>query len=165
MASYSWRKVLDEYILQALLYKHLLYKTFQMYVFKHFHLNLFGGCRSCIFHIMVVAVKNRILNTDYHDNLTGACRIHQLHLRRMVRPNSTRVLYMTVNNLIARDLGNVEYPFIAIAPKFSLTWSVSTWQDLIYGSNRTMYLCKKWLMLNCDCHTAILGLVWFGFFV
>ena len=26
-----------------------------------------------------------------------------------------------------RDLGNVEYPFNAIAPRFTLSWNGSTW--------------------------------------
>ena len=39
---------------------------------------------------------------------------------------------MVLNDLMARlqvflDLGNLEYPFIAIAPRFTLTRSGSTW--------------------------------------
>ena len=38
-------------------------------------------------------------------------------------------------------LGNVEYPFIAIAPKPTLAWCGSTWYGPIYGSNGTK-LCN-----------------------
>ena len=49
---------------------------------------------------------------------------------------------------------NVEYLFITIALRFTLTRSDSTWEDPVYGSNRT----NKWLMLNSDYYMAILVL-------
>ena len=53
------------------------------------------------------------------------CRIHQLHLYRGVRLPATSVLDMILNN-IAGALENIEYLFIAIAPKSTLTRSGST---------------------------------------
>ena len=49
-----------------------------------------------------------------------------------VRPPLTSVLDMTLNNLMVRfqqcwSFGNVEYPFIAIAPRSTLARSGSTW--------------------------------------
>ena len=44
----------------------------------------------------------------------------------------------------------MEYPFIAIAPRFTRTRSGSTWKGPIYGSNRTVLifkLCAKNLRL------------------
>ena len=40
-------------------------------------------------------------------------------------------------------LGNMEYLFITIAPRFTLARRGSTWKDPIYGSNRTVW------HLNC----------------
>ena len=48
------------------------------------------------------------------------------------------ILDMTQNNLMLR-LQIVEYHFIAIAPRSTLTWSGRTWEGPIYGSNRTVY--------------------------
>ena len=96
------------------------------------------------------------------------CRIHGLNLT----PLPTSVLDMTLNhwwwgsNLA--DLEVVEYPFIAIAPRSTLTRSGSTWLAPMCASNRTKLrtyaklndLNKqraiKWLMLNCDCYIATL---------
>ena len=36
-------------------------------------------------------------------------------------------------------LGNAEYPFIAVVPRSTLAWSVSTWKGPIYGSNRSVW--------------------------
>ena len=43
----------------------------------------------------------------------------------------------------AGALENVEYPFIASASRSTLTWSGSTWQGPIYGSNKSVW------HLNC----------------
>ena len=44
----------------------------------------------------------------------------------------------------AGDLGNVEYPFISVVPRFTLTWSGSTWKGPIYEPTRTAKLsCLK----------------------
>ena len=45
------------------------------------------------------------------------------------------VLDMKVNYLMVGDFENVEYLFIVIAPRSTLTWSG--------GSNRTNYICKQ----------------------
>ena len=37
----------------------------------------------------------------------------------------------------------MEYSFIAIAPRFTLTQSDSIWLGPIYGSNRTNCVCKQ----------------------
>ena len=44
-------------------------------------------------------------------------------------------------------LGNAEYPFIAIAPWFTLAQSESTWYGPVYGPKRTK-LCA-YAKLNC----------------
>ena len=41
------------------------------------------------------------------------------------------------------DLENVEYPFAAIAPRSTLTWSGRTWLGPTYGSKSTNYVCKQ----------------------
>ena len=55
--------------------------------------------------------------------VSGDSRIHQLHLCREVRPPPSRtgILDMTLNHLIVLEY--VEYPFIAITPKSTLTWN------------------------------------------
>ena len=40
-------------------------------------------------------------------------------------------------------LGNVEYPFIAIATRSTLAQSGSSWFGPIYGSNRTIWIIKR----------------------
>ena len=47
----------------------------------------------------------------------------------------------------ARALGNVEYPFIVIAPRSTLAWSGSTLFSATYGLDRTK-LCA-YAKLNC----------------
>ena len=47
----------------------------------------------------------------------------------------------------AGALGNAEYSFIAIAPRFTLAWSGSIWQGPIYGSNRTVWHLN-WIQMN-----------------
>ena len=37
----------------------------------------------------------------------------------------------------------MEYPFIAIAPRSTLTHSGNTWYGPIYESNKTNYVCKQ----------------------
>ena len=49
------------------------------------------------------------------------CRIDWLHLCKGVPPQIS-VLDITLSNL-----RNVEYPFIAIAPRFTLVWNGSSW--------------------------------------
>ena len=57
---------------------------------------------------------------------------------------------MTLNHLMA----NVEYPFITITSRFTLTRIRTTWEGPIYGSNRTNYVCnqmidvKFWLLYS-----------------
>ena len=83
--------------------------------------------------------------------IAWGCRIHQLHLCRVIRESpsfQTSVLDMTLNNLMVRlsnagALGNVEYPFIAITSRSTLARNVSTWKGPIYDSNRTVW------HLNC----------------
>ena len=56
-------------------------------------------------------------------------------------PHSTSVLDMTLNHLMVRPQfasENVEYPFIAITPRFTLTRSGNTCKVPTYGSNRTL---------------------------
>ena len=47
-------------------------------------------------------------------------------------------------------LGNVEYPFIAIAVKSTLAWSGSIWKGPIYWSNRTVWYLN-WVQTNDVC--------------
>ena len=63
-------------------------------------------------------------------------------LYRWVRPTKKMgLLSMTFNS--SGDLESVEYPFIAITSRFTLTWSGSTCWDPIYGSN--MYIQKSFI--------------------
>ena len=67
-----------------------------------------------------------------------------------------RVLDMTLNNLInSGALGNMEYSFIAIALRYTLTWSGNTWQGPIYGSNRTVWHLNC-VQINHLCKTELL---------
>ena len=78
------------------------------------------------------------------------CRIHRLLLCRGVRPpppTSVLIWHQTIwwwGSGNAGALGNAEYPFNAVAPRSTLARSGSTWEDLIYGLNRTNSI----LMLN-----------------
>ena len=69
----------------------------------------------------------------YHYWMGGCCTIHWLHLCRGVRPPPTSVLFMTLNNQKVRFQWhwsiwvNLEYAFIAIAPRSTLNRSGSTW--------------------------------------
>ena len=88
------------------------------------------------------------------------CRIHQLHFCKGLIPPPNRCPGYDIKQSDGKtpalgDLGNVKYPFIAIAPRSTLTRSVSSWKGPVYGSNRTKY-ANKWQMLNCDCYIAIL---------
>ena len=60
-----------------------------------------------------------------------SCRIYWLHLCKGVTPPPTCVLGMTQNNLMvglqSRALGSMEYSFIAIALRLTLTWCGSIW--------------------------------------
>ena len=64
--------------------------------------------------------------------VSWGCRIHQLHLYRGVRPRlPAHVLDMTLNCIwwrgsSPRSLRNIEYLFIAIALRSTLTWSGGT---------------------------------------
>ena len=55
-------------------------------------------------------------------------------------------LDMTLNNLIVRlysnggYLENAEYPFIAMAPRFTLACNDSTWEDLMLDRTKLNYL-------------------------
>ena len=69
-------------------------------------------------------------------------RIHPLHLYRGV--NALQRVFCIRHETICwwgssnvGDLGNVEYPFIAIAPRSTLAQSGSIWYGPIYGSTRT----------------------------
>ena len=57
------------------------------------------------------------------------------------------VLSMTLNHLMVRlqswSLGNMEYPFINITPKSTLTWGGSTCNGSLYYSNKTFQLFTK----------------------
>ena len=67
------------------------------------------------------------LNEKQYYPIGWGCRIHQLYRGN---PPTKSVLDMTLNNLMVRFqqcriLGNVEYSFIAIAPKSTLAQSGS----------------------------------------
>ena len=49
----------------------------------------------------------------------------------------------------------MEYPFIAIAPRFTLTQCGSTWYGPINGSNRKSNCANKRIMLNYHCYILI----------
>ena len=89
-------------------------------------------------------------------------RIYRLHLCRRGRlpQRMSRVWHKTIwwwgSSL--NSLANVEYPFIAIAPRSTLARSGNTWLDPIYGLNKTKRCtyanlsCLKWNYfrnLNC----------------
>ena len=66
-------------------------------------------------------------------------------------------------------LGNVEYPFIAITPRSTLTWSGSTWSGPIYRSNRTKQsdaevpgILKLWGMWSTPSLPSLPGPLWPG---
>ena len=65
------------------------------------------------------------------------CRIHQLLLRRGVRLTRPQWVSWMWHKTI----------FIAIASRFTLTWSGSTWEGPIYESNRTV-LMLNWIAWN-----------------
>ena len=76
-------------------------------------------------------MKNRIQIKQNISPLTWGCKIPRLHLCGGVRPpphshTPTSVLNMTVNHLMAKlqpwKFGDVENPFIAIAPWSTVTW-------------------------------------------
>ena len=48
------------------------------------------------------------------------------------------------------SFGNAKYPFPAITPRSTLTWSGSSGKGPICESNRTVWqiMSKKWFMLN-----------------
>ena len=50
----------------------------------------------------------------------------------------------------------MEYPFIDIAPAVILTGMVAPDRVLSMGQMFNKMCAKEWLMLNCDCHIAIL---------
>ena len=70
-----------------------------------------------------------LINNTSH--VSWVCRIHRIHLCWGVRQQPKSVRDMTLNNMMARlqpwSLGNVEYPFIAIARMPTQTQSGSTW--------------------------------------
>ena len=80
------------------------------------------------------------------------CRIHQLHLCRgeELPHRGSCIWHRTIwwqGSSNAGDLGNAEYPFIAIAPESTLTRSNTTWKGPINGSNRTKRC--TYAKLNC----------------
>ena len=48
----------------------------------------------------------------------------------------TRILYMTLNHQMVRLLGNAEYLFFDIIPRFTQTRIGSTYEGPMYWSNR-----------------------------
>ena len=50
----------------------------------------------------------------------------------------------------AKALGNVEYPFIVITSRSTLSQGGRTWKSLIYGSNRTVWHLN-WVQANATC--------------
>ena len=89
------------------------------------------------------------------------CRIHWLHLCRCMNPHPTNECtgYDTKQSdgevpVMPELLGNAEYPFIAISPRYTLVQSSNTWLGPIYGSNRTKlhtYAKLNSLKWNCFC--------------
>ena len=74
--------------------------------------------------------------------VTKGCRVCRLLFCRGVRLLSECPRYHTKQSdgevpVMLELLGNVEYPFITIAPSFTLAQSGSTWWGPIYQSNRT----------------------------
>ena len=55
----------------------------------------------------------------------------------------------------AEALGNMKYPFIAIAPRSTLAQSGSIWLGPIYGSNRTVWHFN-WVQTNDLCEIELL---------
>ena len=72
--------------------------------------------------------------------VSWGCRIHQLLLCCGVRSPPKECLRYDTKQSNGGALGNVEYSFIAIAPKSIPTWSGRTWLGPINGLNRT----KTW---------------------
>ena len=70
-----------------------------------------------------------------------------------VRPPPMSVLYLTLNHLMisssnAGALGNEEYLFITIAPRFTLAQNGSNWKGPIHRSNQTLWVESKWVETN-----------------
>ena len=67
---------------------------------------------------------------------------------------SISVLDMTLKHLMWGSspgvLGNMEYPFIAITPRSTLTQSSSTWSGPIYGPNRIVWYLN-WVLTDDLC--------------
>ena len=123
---------------------HLLFT--QVY-FLFWHSGRVGGQYTTRIH-------NKIWYSDLHSPIQTSvgweCRIHRLLLGRGVRPPPQRLSWIWYETIWwwgpsgAGALGNAEYSFIAIAPRFTLARSGSTRYGPIYGSSRTNCI----LMLN-----------------
>ena len=84
--------------------------------------------------------------------LSRGCRIHRLYLCRRVRLTQrvSCIWHETIwwwGSSNAGSLGSAEYPFITIAPRWTLAQSGSTWEGPMYGLNRTK-LCT-YAKYNC----------------
>ena len=88
------------------------------------------------------------------------CRICQLHLcggLRFLQWVSwiwQKTIWLWGSSNIGA-IGNVEYPFIAIALGTTLAQNGSTWKGPIYGSNRSVWHLN-WIQINDLCLTELL---------
>ena len=107
------------------------------------------------FNFFLTILKGRLKKQQKQktSSVSWGCRIHQPHLCRRVRlPQRVSwiwhymIWWWGFSNTGA--LGNVEYLFIAIAPRSTLAWSGSTWYGPIHGSDRTVSHLNCVLMLN-----------------
>ena len=99
---------------------------------------------------MISVWKKAVLSQVRSSPVSWSCIILQLHLCRGVRQPPHQQMSWIWHKTIwwqgssnGGALGNVGYPFIAIAPRFTLAQIGNIWQCLIYGSSRTVW------HLNC----------------
>ena len=92
-----------------------------------------AGCLTCFTLRSLFLIEYKGIVKVLCDNgpVSWECRIHRLHLCRGVRPPQrvSWIFHLTIrwrDSDNARALGNAEYPFIAIAPRFTLAWSSCT---------------------------------------
>ena len=78
--------------------------------------------------------RTSLTSVQWPSRLVHLCRGVRLH-SRVSWIWHLRIWWFSFRN--AKALGNVEFPFIDIAPRFTLTRSGSTLFGPIYGSNRT----------------------------
>ena len=112
---------------------------------------LWVACTTCFCNTM----SQSLISNDVTGPIGRASRIHRLHLCWGVKLQQRvsciwRWRIWRWGSCNSGALGNAEHPFIATAPWSSLVQCGSTWQGLIYESNRSVWhLNCTYSELNC----------------